>query len=65
MFTRLLGLAPDRIQSVLLARRPKRRHSAAAAAAEPAVTWPRAFGSSAGAASSVVRAVLPDAAVAD
>ena len=61
MFTRLLGLAPDRVHSVLLARRPGRH----AAAAEPVVTWPQAFGCFAGAASPAVRAVLPDAAIAD
>lgn len=61
MLTRLLGLAPDRVHSVLLARRPGRH--AAVAAAEPVVTWPQAFGCFAGAASPGVRAVLPDAAV--
>jgi len=67
MFTRLLGLAPDRVHSVLLARRPGRRHAAAAvaAAAEPLVTWPQAFRCFAGASSPSVRAVLPDAAMAD
>jgi len=59
VFTRLLGLPPDRVHSVLLARRP-RRH---AAGAEPVVTWPQAFGCFAGASSPAVRAVLPDAAV--
>ena len=66
MFTRLLGLAPDRVHSVLLARRPRRSHAAAGAAAaivEPVVTWSQAFGCFAGAASPAVRAVLPDAAI--
>jgi len=68
LFTRLLGLAPDRVHSVLLARRPGRRHAAAAAAAAPVsaapvVTWPQAFGCFAGASSPAVRAVLPDAAI--
>jgi len=62
MFTRLLGLAPDGVHSVLLARGPRRRQDAVAAA-EPVVTWPQAFGCFAGAASPGVRAVLPDAAV--
>ena len=65
MFTRLLGLAPDRVHSVLLARRLRRRHAGVAAAAEPLVTWPQAFGCFAGASSTAVRAVLPDAAVRD
>ena len=69
MFTRLLGLAPDRVHSVLLARRPRRRHAAAAAAAaaaEPVVIpWGRRpLAASAGASSPAVRAVLPDAAIA-
>jgi hypothetical protein len=67
LFTRILGLAPDRVHSVLLARRAKRSRTAAAgtgaAAAGPLVTWPQAFGCFAGASSPAVRAVLPDAAM--
>ena len=65
-FTRLFGLAPDRVRSVLLVRHASRGGAPPPpGSAEPVVTWPQAFDCFAGAASPAVRAVLPGAALAD
>jgi len=61
MFTRLLGLRPDRVYSVMLAKRRKTQRSRSA---ERIVSWPEAFGCFAESTAPTVLAVLPDAAVA-